>query len=82
MYDIEMNCKRCSIYKVRDYIKNNRKEFDVNSKCGKCIALFSLRLLLDKCEYYDPRSKKYFDQIEKDFDSYVEYEVIPEVDNE
>ena len=64
------DCKHCNIYRVRDYIENHRKEFDLNSECGQCIASFSLRLLLDKCEYYDPRSKKYFDQIEKDFVAY------------
>ena len=68
------DCKNCNIYRVRGYIKNNRKEFDLNSKCGQCIARFSLNLLLEKCEYYDPRSKKYFDQIEKDFEAYRDFD--------
>ena len=34
------NCKECNIFKAWRYINDNRHSYDLDSKCGRCIALF------------------------------------------
>ena len=68
--EICKDCKQCNIYKVREYIINNFKGYDITSKCGACIVSFSLRHLLNSYEFYDPRSKKFFDEVEKNFEAW------------
>lgn len=58
-------CKYCSIHKVQDYIKKNINQFDVHSKCGKCIAGFSLLIVLGMCQ--KPPSKELFESLEQNF---------------
>lgn len=59
------DCKYCSIHKVQDYIKKNINNFDVKSKCGKCIAGFSLLTVLGM--YQKPPSKELFESLEQNF---------------
>ena len=61
-------CKYCSIHKVQDYIKNNINNFDVKSKCGKCIAGFCLLFVFGL--YKKPPSTMMIKDLEDAFYNY------------
>ena len=44
-----MDCKECDIFKVQEYIANNRK-FNIQTKCGKCIAELCLEYVAGMIE--------------------------------
>lgn len=58
-------CKDCNIHRVQSYIGNNITNYDINSKCGKCIAGFSLLIVDGLCK--KPPYKEIFESLEQNF---------------
>lgn len=62
------DCKYCNIHRVQRYIVNNIKNYDIKSKCGQCIAGFSL-LIVDGL-YREPPSTIMIKDLEDAFYNY------------
>lgn len=64
------DCKKCNIHKVQRYIVHNINNYDIKSKCGSCIAGFSLLTVLGL--YREPPSQMMIKDLEQNFYNYKE----------